>query len=70
MCIAMGYVFPTICLAAVLIIIFGMGILVSASYILAVSLAGPALIMTGVPKLNAHFLIDWFAALATITLPV
>jgi len=68
--VAQGYTFPTICLAAMLTIIFGMGIPVSASYILAVSLAGPALIKCGIPRLNAHFFVAWFAALATITPPV
>ena len=47
-----------------------MGIPTSPSYILAVSLAGPALIKCGIPRLNAHFFVAWFAALATITPPV
>jgi TRAP transporter 4TM/12TM fusion protein len=68
--IAMGNAFLTICLAALLTIIFGMGVPVSASYVLAVSLAGPALIKCGIPRLNAHFFVAWFAALATITPPV
>ena len=68
--IAQGYVFLTICLTAMLTIIFGMGIPVSPTYILAVSLAGPALIKCGIPRLNAHFFIAWYAALATITPPV
>jgi len=70
MSISMGYIFPTIFLAAIMTIIFGMGIPVSASYVLAVSLAGPAMIRAGIPRLHAHFYIAWFAALATITPPV
>jgi len=70
MSISRGYIFPTIFLAAIMTIIFGMGIPVSAAYVLAVSLAGPALIKAGIPRLHAHFYIAWFAALATITPPV
>jgi len=66
----MGYLPLVILLAAVLTAILGTGIPISACYILAVSLAGPALIMSGIPKLNAHFFVAWFAALATITPPV
>jgi len=68
--IAMGYTFPTILLAAIVTIIFGMGIPVSSAYLLAVSLAGPALMATGLPRINAHFFVAYFAALATITPPV
>ena len=57
-------------LAAILTILFGMAIPVSIAYILAVSLAGPALVEMGIPMLNAHFFVAWYAALATITPPV
>jgi len=70
MSIARGYTFPLLFLSAILTIIFGMGVPVSAAYVLAVSLAGPALAKSGIPILNAHFFIAWFAALATITPPV
>jgi len=70
MSLAKGFLPLVILLSMVLTVILGMGIPVSACYILAVSLAGPALIMAGIPKLNAHFFIAWFAALATITPPV
>lgn len=70
MSFAQGYVFPTIMLAAVLTIIFGFGLPVTPVYILAISLTGPALIKLGIPKLNAHFFVAWYAALATITPPV
>lgn len=70
MYLAHGYLFPTIFLSALLAVIFGMGIPTSASYVLAVSLAGPALVASGIPILHAHFFIAWYAGLATITPPV
>lgn len=70
MSIAMGSKFLTIFLAAILTVIFGMGVPVSSAYLLAVSLAGPALIATGIPRLNAHFFVAYFASLGTITPPV
>jgi len=70
MSLAHGYLLPGIILAAILTIIFGMGVPVSAAYILAVSLAGPALVESGIPILHAHFFVAWYAALATITPPV
>lgn len=67
---AHGNLLLLLILTAILTIILGMGIPMSPAYILVISLASPALIEAGIPKLNAHFFIAWYAALSTITPPV
>lgn len=51
-------------------IILGMGMPTTAAYVLAASLAAPALIALDVPPLHAHLFAFYFAILATITPPV
>lgn len=70
MSLAQGFTPLVIILAAILTVLLGMGIPISACYILSFSLAGPALIMLGLPSLSVHFFIAFFAAMATITPPV
>jgi TRAP transporter 4TM/12TM fusion protein len=50
--------------------ILGMGLTVTASYLVLVVLAAPALVDMGVPLLTAHLLVFWYSQDATITPPV
>ncbi len=50
--------------------ILGMGLPVTASYVLVAVLGAPALAEMGVPILTAHLLLFWFSQYATITPPI
>jgi len=50
--------------------VLGMGLTVTASYLVLVVLAAPALVELGVPLLTAHLLVFWYSQDATITPPV
>lgn len=60
----------TLVLCMVVSIILGMGLPTSACYIIAISIAGPILKKMGVPDLQAHFFVLYFACLSTVTPPV
>ncbi|WP_258000321.1 TRAP transporter permease [Bacillus sp. Marseille-P3661] len=51
-------------------IVLGMGVPVTASYIITVTIAAPLLVDQGVPVLTAHMFAFFFAALSDITPPV
>lgn len=55
---------------AIICIILGMGVPVSASYIIVATIAAPLLVQMGTPVLVAHFFAFYFAALSDITPPV
>ena len=57
-------------LAAIIALILGMGMPSVAAYILAISVVGPALKMMGLPDLNVHMFVFYFAILSAITPPV
>lgn len=57
-------------LTAALCILLGMDVPTTASYILAASVAAPALAQLGLPTLTAHMFIFYFAILSAITPPV
>jgi len=42
----------------------------TAAYVICVSIAGPALTKVGLPPLQTHLFVFWFALLSTITPPV
>jgi TRAP-type uncharacterized transport system fused permease subunit len=54
----------------IICIIFGMAVTTVAAYILAVTLAAPALLKIGIDPLVAHFCVFYWAMLSAITPPV
>ncbi len=65
-----GSLFVTIVLVALASLILGMGLPVTASYIVLAVLAGPAMTMLGASLLSAHMLIFWYSQDANVTPPV
>ncbi|MCK4943071.1 MAG: DUF3394 domain-containing protein, partial [Candidatus Aminicenantes bacterium] len=51
-------------------LVLGMGLPVTASYIVLATLAGPALLEMGVPLLVAHMIVFWYSQAANVTPPV
>ena len=51
-------------------LVLGMGLPVTASYIVMSTLAGPALLDMGVPLLVAHMIVFWYSQAANVTPPV
>jgi len=51
-------------------LVLGMGLPVTASYIVLVTLAGPALLDMGVPLLVTHMIVFWYSQDANVTPPV
>ncbi len=65
-----GSLLVTIVLIALASLILGMGLPVTASYIVLAVLAGPAMTMLGASLLSAHMLIFWYSQDANVTPPV
>ncbi len=65
-----GYLPLAIVLIAAASYFLGMGLTVVSSYLVLVTLAGPALIDLQVPLITAHLLVFWYSQNATITPPV
>ena len=65
-----GLLIPTIILEGIIAYILGMGLPISTSYVILSTLGAPALIKLGTFPIAAHFMIMYFANLATITPPV
>ena len=65
-----GQVVLLLVLAALGSIVLGMGVPVTATYIILVVLVGPALITAGVPPLAAHLFVFYFGTLSFLTPPV
>lgn len=65
-----GQVWLLLVLAALGSIVLGMGVPVTATYIILVVLVGPALITAGVPPLAAHLFVFYFGTLSFLTPPV
>ncbi|MDP2621851.1 MAG: TRAP transporter fused permease subunit [Hyphomicrobiales bacterium] len=65
-----GQVWLLLLLAALGSIVLGMGVPVTATYIILVVLVGPALIQGGVPPLAAHLFVFYFGTLSFLTPPV
>lgn len=68
--IAGGSLFITIVLIAIASLILGMGLPVTASYIVLAVLAAPAMTMLGSSLIAAHMLIFWYSQDANVTPPV
>ncbi len=65
-----GVLFLAIILVMLASLILGMGLPVTASYIMLAVLAGPALTQMGVSLLAAHMIIFWYSQDANVTPPV
>ncbi len=65
-----GMLWPALLLTALACLILGMEVPTTAAYVICVSVAGPALQELGIPLLQAHLFVFWFALLSTITPPV
>ncbi len=65
-----GHLLVALLLVAMTSVILGMGLPVTASYIVLVVLAGPALNDLGVVLLTAHLVVFWFSQLSNVTPPV
>ncbi len=65
-----GSLMLTIVLVALASLVLGMGLPVTASYIVLAVLAAPAMTMLGTSKLAAHMLIFWYSQDANVTPPV
>ncbi|GAB5470012.1 MAG: TRAP transporter permease [Rhodospirillales bacterium] len=65
-----GDLWPALLLTALACLILGMEVPTTAAYVICVSVAGPALQALGLPILQAHLFVFWFALLSTITPPV
>jgi TRAP transporter 4TM/12TM fusion protein len=62
--------FLLVCLVAVLVLFFGMGMPSAGAYLISVLLAGPALVKLGFPLLSVHMFVFYFAILSALTPPV
>ena len=65
-----GIVVVAIVLIGLASLVLGMGLPVTASYIVLATLAGPALLDMGVPILVAHMVVFWYSQDANVTPPV
>ncbi|MXV63010.1 TRAP transporter fused permease subunit [Natronorubrum sp. JWXQ-INN-674] len=65
-----GILIAVLLVVAAVTIIFGMGMPISAAYLLAVSLLAPMMLELGIPELIAHFFVLYWAMVAAITPPV
>lgn len=65
-----GNLWIALLLTGVACLILGMEVPTTAAYLISVSVAGPALQELGLPALQAHLFVFWFALLSTITPPV
>ena len=65
-----GYTMPMLFSGMILSIILGMGLPSAAAYIIAASVVGPALTLTGLPMLHVHMFICYYAVLSVVTPPV
>jgi TRAP transporter 4TM/12TM fusion protein len=68
--LAGGNVFLLLLFAAIGASILGMGMTVTAAYLLMVVLIAPALVDSGIPGLIAHFFVFYYAILSFLTPPV
>jgi len=62
--------FFTLVMTAIVCILLGCGVPTTATYLIMVTIAAPALAMLGVPQLVAHFFVFYYGVLADITPPV
>ncbi|MDO8877682.1 MAG: TRAP transporter permease [Pseudolabrys sp.] len=68
--LSQGIVLLALVLSMVVCIVLGMGLPTTPAYIIAASVVAPGLIKLGVPPLQAHLFVFYFACIAVITPPV
>ena len=67
--LAAGNVFLTVVYAAIAVLILGLAVPVTASYIIAAVMIAPALTLVGVPDVAAHMFIFYYAVLSEVSPP-
>ena len=67
--LAGGHLFLTVVYAAIAILLLGLAVPVTASYIIAAVMVAPALTQAGVPPLAAHMFIFYYAVLSEVSPP-
>lgn len=67
--LAGGHVFLTVLYSAVAVLMLGLAVPVTASYIIAAVMVAPAMIQVGVPELGAHMFIFYYAVLSEVSPP-
>ena len=65
-----GSLFLALCFSALACIILGMGLPTTASYVIAATVMGSALVSLGLSPITAHLFIFYYACLSSITPPV
>jgi len=65
-----GNLFFTMILVTIVAVIVGLGLTITASYIILAILAAPALVSVGIPPVVAHFVILWLSLTSNLTPPV
>ena len=68
--LSQGIPLLALALVALTSLLLGMGLPVTASYIVLVILAGPGLMDLGIPLLTAHMIVFWYSQDANVTPPV
>jgi TRAP transporter 4TM/12TM fusion protein len=68
--LSQGQVLVALVLAMLVCILLGMGLPTTPAYIIAASVVAPALIRMGLPPLQTHLFVFYFACIAVITPPV
>ncbi|MBI3049231.1 MAG: TRAP transporter fused permease subunit [Acidobacteria bacterium] len=67
--LAGGQLFLTVLYSAVAVLMLGLAVPVTASYIIAAVMVAPAMIQVGVPELGAHMFIFYYAVLSEVSPP-
>lgn len=65
-----GYLLPTLLMVAIASLILGLGLPVTASYIVLITLAAPALGELGLIPIVAHMIVYWYSQDSNVTPPV
>ncbi len=67
---ARGALLPALGLSAVVALVLGMGLPVTAAYIVVAVVGAPALIELGMPLLTAHLILFWLSQTSNVTPPI
>ena len=67
---AQGALLPALALSGLVALILGMGLPVTAAYIVVAVVAAPALIGLGIPLLTAHLILFWLSQTSNVTPPI
>jgi TRAP-type uncharacterized transport system fused permease subunit len=64
-----GHLFLTVLYSAVAVLVLGLAVPVTASYIIAAVMVAPAMVAVGVPEIAAHMFIFYYAVLSEVSPP-